>query len=130
MKVNKILLWVLRIVPAFIMLQTLYFKFTAHPDSVQLFETLGAGTAGRLGIGTMELIASVLLLIPKTTKFGALIAVGLMGGAIGSHLFILGINYNGDGGTLFGMAVVAFLTSLVLVWLYKGELMGLIQRKA
>jgi uncharacterized membrane protein YphA (DoxX/SURF4 family) len=89
MKVNKILLWVLRIVPAFIMLQTLYFKFTAHPDSVQLFEKLGAGTAGRLGIGTMELIASVLLLIPKTTKFGALIAVGLMGGAIGSHLFIL-----------------------------------------
>lgn len=124
MKINKAIMWVLRIIPAIILLQTLYFKFTGHRDSIQLFEALGAEPIGRLGVGTLELIASILLLYPKTTKYGALLAVGLMLGAIASHLFILGLVYNNDGGALFGMALVTFLTSLILIWVHKDDLIS------
>lgn len=130
MKSNKLIMWVLRIIPAFILIQTLYFKFTAHPDSVKLFELLGAEPFGRLGIGALELVAGILLLFPKTTKYGALIAMGLMIGAIGSHLFILGIEYNNDGGALFGMAVVTLVTSAVLLWIYRYEIIDHIRRIA
>jgi len=124
MKTSKIIRWALRIVPAVILLQTLFFKFTAHPQSVELFEKLNAEPYGRIGIGILELIAGVLLLIPKTTRFGALLSVGLMVGAIGSHLFILGIEVMGDGGFLFILALVVFITSLINVLLNKNELIN------
>ncbi|MFX6288831.1 DoxX family protein, partial [Acinetobacter baumannii] len=82
------------------MLQTLFFKFTAAPESVFIFSTLGIEPWGRIGTGIAELIASVLLLIPSTTVFGALLAMGIMGGAIVSHLAVLGIEVRGDGGQL------------------------------
>ena len=121
---KKLLSWVLRLVPAIILLQTLAFKFTAHPDSVALFTQLGLEPFGRIGIGVFELIAGILLLIPAVTRFGALLSVGLMAGAIGSHLFILGINYNGDGGTLFGMAVVVLVTAAILVYRERATLLS------
>jgi hypothetical protein len=75
MKLNlaNITIWLLRILAAIIMLQTLYFKFTAHPQSVKLFTELGMEPWGRIGVGTFELIASILLLIPRTTYIGAAI---------------------------------------------------------
>jgi putative oxidoreductase len=100
---------ILRIVAALILLQTLFFKFTGAPESVWIFTQLGVEPWGRIGSGVIELIAAVLLLIPRTAWVGALIALGVMSGAILSHLFILGIAVQGDGGLLFGLALVVFV---------------------
>src|SRR3954463_8949505 len=108
MKLNiaNIGIWLLRILAAVIMLQTLYFKFTAHPQSVHLFTELGMEPWGRIGTGVFELIASVLILYPRTTGWGALLGLGLMSGAIFFHLTKLGIKFDGDYG-LFTYALIA-----------------------
>ena len=103
MKSKKILTWILRLVAAGIMLQTLFFKFTASPESVYIFSTLGIEPWGRIGSGIAELIASILILIPATTGVGALMAMGVMSGAIFFHLTTLGIEIKSDGGLLFAM---------------------------
>ncbi|MEX0324387.1 MAG: DoxX family protein [Puniceicoccaceae bacterium] len=87
---KNIISWILRIVAAVILLQTLFFKFTAAPESVELFTRLGMEPYGRIGTGIVELIASVLLLVPRTTIYGAILGIGLMVGAIGSHFTKLG----------------------------------------
>ena len=46
---------------------------------------------GRYASGVAELFAAILLLFPRTTATGALLAAGVMIGAIGSHLTKLGI---------------------------------------
>ncbi len=101
-------------VPAIILLQTLYFKFTAAPESVWIFSTLGAEPFGRWGSGLIELIAAVLILMPTTKVWGALLVMGTMAGAILSHVFILGIEVQGDGGTLFALACVAFVSAAIV----------------
>ena len=113
---NKTLLFVLRIVIAVILLQTLRYKFLAHPDSVYIFSTLGLEPYGRIGIGVMELIASVLLFPKRTIWLGALLSVSLMAGALFSHLTQLGIEVKNDGGTLFYMALVTWILGLVVLW--------------
>ena len=113
---NKNLLFVLRLIVAVILLQTLYYKFGAHEDSVYIFTTLGLGPYGRIGIGVMELIASILILIKKTSWAGALLTVGLMAGAIFSHLTQLGIEVKGEGGQLFYMAIGTWVLSLIVLW--------------
>ena len=118
----KILSWILRIVVAVILLQTLFFKFTGAPESVYIFETVGAEPWGRWGSGLVELAASILLLVPRTRVYGALIALGVIAGAIGSHLTVLGIEVQGDGGLLFGLAVVVFVASAALVVIHRDEL--------
>ena len=114
--------WILRLVAAIIMLQTLFFKFTAAPESVYIFTQLGMEPYGRIGIGIMELIASGLLLYPRTTGIGAVLGVGLMGGAILSHLTQLGINVQGDGGSLFALALITLVCCLCLVVLERKSL--------
>src|SRR4051812_33724574 len=109
----KILSWILRIIAAIILVQTLYFKFTGAPESVYIFSTVGklvpgAEPFGRISSGVIELIASVLLLIPRTAWAGALLALGTMAGAILTHLTILGISVMNDGGLLFALAVTTF----------------------
>ena len=113
---NKNLLFVLRLFVAVILLQTLYYKFGAHEDSVYIFTTHGLEPYGRIGIGVMELIASILILIKKTSWAGALLTVGLMAGAIFSHLTQLGIEVKGDGGQLFYMAIGTWVLSLIVLW--------------
>ena len=113
---NKNLLFVLRLIVAVILLQTLYYKFGAHEDSVYIFTTLGLEPYGRIGIGVMELIASILILIKKTSWAGALLSVCLMAGAIFSHLTQLGIEVKGDGGQLFYMAIGTWVLSLIVLW--------------
>ena len=112
----------LRIVVAIILVQTLRFKFTAHPDSVYIFTKVGLEPNGRIFIGILELIAAVLLLIPKTIWAGALLTLGVIGGAIMMHLTQLGIQINNDGGVLFITALVTFILSLVILYRYKKDI--------
>jgi len=107
--------WALRLIAAIIMLQTLYFKFTASEESVYIFTQLGLEPYGRVGIGVMELIASLLILFPKTTIYGAILATGLMAGALFSHITKLGIEVKGDGGQLFVYALLVLTSSLALI---------------
>ena len=113
---NKYLLLLFRIVVALILVQTLRFKFTAHPDSIYIFEKVGLGAVGRIGTGIVELIAAILILVPRTIWLGALLTTGVIGGAIVSHLTILGIEVKGDGGTVFYLALISFTLSLILLW--------------
>jgi uncharacterized membrane protein YphA (DoxX/SURF4 family) len=109
---KKVLSLLLRIVAAVILLQTLYFKFTGAPESVDLFTKLGVEPWGRIGTGVVELFTGILLLIPSTAFLGAFLGMGVMTGAIGSHLLVLGIESAGDGGTLFILAIVVFIACL------------------
>lgn len=112
----------LRIIVAVILIQTLRFKFTAHPDSVYIFETVGLEPIGRIGIGIIELIAGILLLIPKTVWAGATITIGVIGGAIMMHLTQLGIEVKNDGGVLFYTAIATFLLSLSILYMYRKDI--------
>ena len=115
-KNTMILSWILRITAAVILAQTLFFKFTAAPESVYIFDKVGLGAPGRIGSGIAELIAAILLLIPGTVWLGAGLALGVMGGAIMSHLTVLGIVVMNDHGLLFGLALtVAFCSAILLV---------------
>lgn len=113
---------ILRIIVAIILIQTLRFKFTAHEDSVYIFETVGLEPIGRIGIGVLELIAGILLLIPKTVWAGSLLTLGLIGGAIMMHLTQLGIEVKNDGGVLFFTAVVTFILSAIILFRYKKDI--------
>ncbi|MFA6245375.1 MAG: DoxX family protein [Mucilaginibacter sp.] len=117
----NVLVWALRLVAAGIMLQTLFFKFTAAPESVYIFSKLGLEPWGRIGIGSLELIASVLILIPRTTSFGAFIAAGIMAGAMFSHLTKLGIVVQNDGGQLFILALIVFVASSLLLVIFRKQ---------
>lgn len=128
MNKTNIIGWVLRLFAAVIMLQTLYFKFTAQEESVQLFTALGMEPWGRIGTGVLELVASILLLIPRTTLAGALLGAGLMSGAIFFHLTKLGINFGGDA-LLFSYAVIVFIACAVLVLLHRKDIPRLLQLK-
>ncbi len=130
MNIKIIFGWVLRLVAAIILLQTLYFKFSASEESVYIFSTLGIEPWGRIGSGIVELIAAILILIPRTTAFGALLATGVMSGAIFSHLFTpLGIEVKGDGGLLFFYAILVFVSSAILLWIYKSQILNLIPKR-
>ena len=123
----NIITWVLRIVAAVIMLQTLYFKFSAAEESVYIFTTLNMEPWGRIGIGSMELIASVLILYPRTTGMGAVLGMGLMGGAIFFHITKLGLVVKDDGGQLFIYAVLVFISCLILTILYRNSLITFVK---
>lgn len=79
---KKYILLGLRIAIAIILVQTLRYKFTAHPDSVYIFTKVGLEPYGRIAIGFIELISGILLLIPKTVWLGAGLTVGVMAGAV------------------------------------------------
>jgi uncharacterized membrane protein YphA (DoxX/SURF4 family) len=128
MPIKKTISWVLRIAAAIILLQTLYFKFTAHPESVALFTKLGVEPWGRIGTGVVELIAGILLLLPATAFIGAVLGIGLMTGAIFSHLTVLGIESAGDGGMLFLLAVIVWICCFILAILHKEDGLKLFQR--
>lgn len=116
-KLSVILYWGARLLAALIMLQTLYFKFTGSEESVYIFTTVGMEPWGRIGVGIAELIAAILLLFNRTAWLGGGLALGLMVGAIGMHLTLLGISVNEDGGYLFFLAVAVTACSVyVLVW--------------
>lgn len=90
--------------------------------SVYIFSKLGIEPVGRIGSGIAELIASLLLLIPSTTVYGAILALGVISGAIIAHLTKLGIVVLGDGGLLFGLALAVFFGSLGILFIHRHEI--------
>ena len=116
MKISTIIYWAARVIAALIMLQTLYFKFKGEPESIYIFTTVGMEPWGRIGVGVLELIASILLMITATAWLGAGLGLGLMTGAIGMHLFMLGIEVKGDGGQLFLYAVIVAVCSVYVLF--------------
>jgi uncharacterized membrane protein YphA (DoxX/SURF4 family) len=126
---NPIFIWIIKIIIVVILVQTLFFKFTAAAESVYIFKTLGIEPYGRIGSGIVELIASILILIPRTTLIGALIALGTIVGAIASHLLFLGIEVKNDGGTLFILAIITFLCCLILIYNQKDKISDLLKFK-
>ena len=120
----KVLSWVLQAVVAVILLQTLFFKFTGAPESVYIFSKLGAEPWGRIASGVFELVAAALLLFPRTVAVGALMSLGVISGAIFSHLTKLGIALTevGDRGELFALALVIFAGSAAVLFIRRREL--------
>lgn len=124
MNTKKITSIVVRLIAAVLLLQTLYFKFTGAPESVYIFSSIGAEPWGRIGTGVAELVAAILLLIPSTIVLGAIMAIGIMAGAIVTHLFILGIVVQDDGGQLFIYANIVLFSSIALLFIHKAQLRG------
>lgn len=121
-KLRSLGLFAVQVVVAVILLQTLWFKFTAAEESVYIFSRLGMEPWGRIGSGIAELVAAAMLLVPRTAALGALLSLGVISGAIASHLTVLGIVVKDDGGLLFGLALVVFLGSALVVWVRRREL--------
>ena len=131
MKITVILIWSLRLVAAAILLQTLFFKFSAAPESVALFTKIGMEPWGRIGTGVLELVASILILYPRTTGWGAGLAVGLMAGALYYHLNgTLGLKWYGDY-SLFLYALTVFICCSLLTYIFRFQVLSVfgIRRK-
>ena len=124
---TSIFSWIIKLVAVVILVQTLYFKFTGAEESVFIFTKLGIEPFGRIGSGVVELIASVLILIPRTTLIGALLGLGTMFGALISHIFVLGIEVKNDGGELFFLAVVTLLCCSILIYQRKDKISDLLR---
>jgi uncharacterized membrane protein YphA (DoxX/SURF4 family) len=122
----NVVVWILRLTSAIILLQTLFFKFTAAPESVYIFTKVGMEPWGRIGSGVVELIASILILYPRTTSIGALLALGTISGAIFFHLTKLGIVVQNDGGQLFILACIVFVCCAILLILFRKQLISFI----
>ncbi len=148
-KILPYLPWVLAIFVAIVFVQSLFFKFSNSFETIHIFSTIGEwmGSIGLPGfiasafaawggyaVGTVELVASVLLLIRKTQPLGALIGLAVISGAIFFHLFTpLGISVvineagDRDGGQLFALAVGVFVSTAVIMWLRREELLSLLR---
>jgi len=128
--------WSCRAAAAVILLQTLFFKFTAAPESVYIFTKVGglvhsalaaisipmAEKFGRLGSGVMELVAGILLIAPRYVWAGAILAMAATFGAIATHLTILGIDVLGDRGLLFALAITVFVTSAITLYIHRTDI--------
>jgi hypothetical protein len=114
--------WILQLLIAGILLQTLFFKFTGAEESVYIFTKVGAEPWGRIGSGVMELVAAVMLLVPALVPYGAMLTTAAMSGALLSHLTLLGIEVKGDGGLLFGLALTCFAGSLIILGLRRKQI--------
>jgi putative oxidoreductase len=114
--------WVCRLTAAVILLQTLFFKFTGAPESIYIFTKVHMEPWGRYGTGVVEFIAAVLLFSSCHCWLGALLALGVISGAIASHLTVLGIEVQGDHGLLFILAVIVFAASGVTVYLHRRQI--------
>lgn len=119
-------LWILKAIAALIMLQTLYFKFSGAEESVYIFSKLGMEPRGRIGTGVLELIASSLILYPRTTIIGAILGIGLMSGAIFFHITKLGIVVKEDGGQLFIYSLLVLFSCCLLLFIKRKEVFDFI----
>jgi len=124
----SILKWIPRIIAAAIMIQTLYFKFSAAPESVYIFTTVGMEPWGRILVGVLELVSSILILLNATAWLGSLLAIGLMARAIGMHLTLLGVEIMDDGGYLFFLALAVLVCSLIVLGLEKAKLLTFVNK--
>ena len=120
--------WAAQIIASIILAQTLFFKFTAAPESVALFTKLGVEPFGRIGAGIMELITVILLLTPRRAWLGAIFGIMTMAGAIMAHLTILGIESSGDGGYLFFLALIVLICCLIVAYIRKNDIIVILKR--
>ncbi len=127
---NLIGIWGLRLLAAIIMLQTLFFKFSASEESVYIFTTVGMEPWGRIASGVVELIASILILYPRTTWIGSMLGAGVMSGAIFFHLTKLGLVVKDDHGQLFIYALLVFISCIALLFIYRNDVLMLLRKIA
>ncbi len=135
-RIREWLVWALCAWIAFVFVWYLQFKFTGDDGSVGLFTTLtdwlglhGHEKAMRIGTGTAELIASILLFDRPLQVLGALLSLGIMSGAIFFHLASpLGVDPYGDGGVLFKQACSVWVASLVILFIRRESGLALIER--
>lgn len=126
-KEKLVLMWILRLIAAVIMAQSLFFKFSGADESIYIFSKLGLEPVGRIGTGVVELVAAILLLIPRTTWIGAGLGLATISGAIFFHLTTLGIVVQDDGGQLFIYAVITWICCLVLLLIEKEKIQHILQ---
>ncbi len=119
---------ILRVTVAVILIQTLYFKFSGHPESVHIFSALGIEPWGRIGLGIMELITALLILFPKTKILGMVASLGIILGAVFSHILVLGLNVSNDGGALFTLALIVLIATTIFLTIHKNELISFVSK--
>jgi hypothetical protein len=116
----KRICWAAQVLVALILAQTLFFKFTYAPETQVIFADRGGRPAATF-VGVIELLCVILLLMSRTAAIGAALSLLVISGAIFTHLTSLGIQVvdpatgEGDGGLLFGLAVVVALGSAVVL---------------
>ena len=121
---QRLICWILALIAAGIMIETLFFKFTAAPESVFIFKKMGTEPWMRWVQGVWELLASIGLLLPRWRWAGAILTTGAMSAAILSHLTWLGYAVQGDHGLLFCMALVTFTCGVSVMWVYRHHIPG------
>ena len=143
---------VLAVYIAFVFIQSLFFKFSGSEETVIIFNTIGTWMAdiglperlaggfavhGGLAVGVFELIASALVLVPRTRVWGALMALMVISGAIFFHLAtplgvvrVVDAAGNTDGGVLFMMACGVWLSSAALIYLHRQRLQAVLGARA
>ena len=119
---------ILRVTVAVILIQTLYFKFSGHPESVHIISALGIEPWGRIGLGIMELITALLILFPKTKILGMVASLGIILGAVFSHILVLGLNVSNDGGALFTLALIVLIATTIFLTIHKNELISFVSK--
>ena len=134
-RTKSIAVFVLSAYIAFVFVQSLFYKFSGSEESIFIFSTLRewSGIAlfepfGRWFIGSAELVASILLFVPRARIFGAGIALGIISGAIVFHLFTpLGVEIMGDGGLLFALACGVWIASATILVLHREDVFALFE---
>jgi len=116
--------WICAGIAAAIMVETLFFKFTAAPESVYIFKRMGTEPWMRWVQGLWELLASICLLWPRMKWAGGILTTSAMLAAILSHMTWLGYSIQGDHGLLFGMALVTFTCGVTVMWMYRHHIPG------
>ena len=119
---------ILRVTVVVILIQTLYFKFSGHPESVHIFSALGIEPWGRIGLGIIELITALLILFPKTKVIGMVASLGIILGAVFSHILVLGLNVSNDGGALFTLALIVLIATTIFLTIHKNELISFVSK--
>jgi len=122
MNIKSIVSWILAVIAALIFLQTLFFKFSGAEESIYIFTQVGMEPWGRYASGIAELFAAIMLLLPRTRGYGALLGLGVICGALFFHLTSLGIEVQNDGGLLFIYAIVIFFSCSILLFIHKKQL--------
>ena len=131
----RVLVWPAALFIAGILLWYEQFKLTGNEGSVWLFTVLtdwlgvhGYEKVMRWGVGLMEVAASLLVLIPRLRLYGALLALGIMSGAIFFHLVSpLGIDPYHDGGMLFKEACGVWLAAAFILFVQRADLLSLMR---
>jgi putative oxidoreductase len=121
---QHVITWICSLVAAGIMIETVFFKFTAAPESVYIFSKMGTEPWMRWVQGIWELLASIGLLWPRLRWAGGILTTGAMLAAILSHMTWLGYSIQGDAGLLFGMAIVTFTCGVTVMWTHRHHIPG------